>query len=95
MPSIRTNVDAVSHDAREQAGPILAQLRRVAAEAQATVDTARSLIASNGAVQSQPQTTSLGNAMYELTRAARSLRELADYLDQHPESLLRGRSGNG
>lgn len=90
-----SNVDEVSHDAREQAGPILARLRGVAGQAQATVAAARSLIASNGAVRNQPQTTGFGNALYELSRAARSLRELSDYLDQHPEALLRGRSGNG
>jgi paraquat-inducible protein B len=29
--------------------------------------------------------------MYELSRAAKSLRSLADYLDRHPEALLRGK----
>lgn len=90
-----SNVDQVSHDAREQAGPILARLRSVSEQAQATVAAARSLIASKGAVQNQPQTTGFGNALYELSRAAQSLRELSDYLDRHPEALLRGRSGNG
>jgi paraquat-inducible protein B len=28
----------------------------------------------------------------ELNRAARSLRTLSDYLEQHPESLLRGKT---
>ena len=31
--------------------------------------------------------------MNELSQAARSVRELADYLDQHPDALLRGRKG--
>jgi paraquat-inducible protein B len=90
-----SNVDQVSHDARDQVAPLLARLRGVAQQAQTTLAAARSLIASNGAVQNQPQTTGVGNALYELSRAARSLRELSDYLDQHPEALLRGRSGNG
>jgi paraquat-inducible protein B len=29
----------------------------------------------------------------EISRAARSLRVLADYLEQHPEALLRGKKG--
>jgi paraquat-inducible protein B len=33
----------------------------------------------------------LGQALRQLTAAARSIRELADYLDQHPESLLAGK----
>jgi paraquat-inducible protein B len=30
----------------------------------------------------------------ELTETARSLRDLTDYLDRHPESLIRGRKGD-
>ena len=37
----------------------------------------------------------LGSTLYELNRAARSLRELADYLDRHPEALVRGRGDAG
>ena len=33
----------------------------------------------------------LDAAMSELTEAARAVRTLADYIDEHPESLLRGR----
>lgn len=32
-------------------------------------------------------------AMRELTEAARSVRDLANYLDRHPEALLHGRAG--
>ena len=31
--------------------------------------------------------------MQELSRAARSIRVFADYLDRHPEALLRGKPG--
>ena len=30
----------------------------------------------------------------ELTEAARSIRDLTDYLDQHPDALIRGRRAN-
>ena len=33
------------------------------------------------------------NVMQELARAARSIRVFADYLDRHPEALLRGKAG--
>lgn len=36
----------------------------------------------------------LPRLLSEVTRAARAVRELADYLEQHPESLLRGRDGS-
>jgi paraquat-inducible protein B len=38
-----------------------------------------------------PGQVELRNAMQELARAARSLRVLADYLERHPESLIRGK----
>jgi paraquat-inducible protein B len=38
-----------------------------------------------------PGQVELRNAMQELARAARSLRILADYLERHPESLIRGK----
>lgn len=39
-----------------------------------------------------PLIGSVGDSLSELTRAARALRQLADYLQTHPESLVRGRS---
>lgn len=35
----------------------------------------------------------LGNTLEEVSRAARGLRALADYLERHPEALLRGKPG--
>jgi paraquat-inducible protein B len=39
-----------------------------------------------------PGQQELRDALQEISRAARSLRILADYLERHPESLLRGKS---
>jgi len=36
----------------------------------------------------------LENALTEIAAAARSLRTLSDYLDRHPDALLRGKQGN-
>ena len=89
------NVDQVSRQANAEITPILRDLRRVANEAQGTVADARKLLASNGAqAPLGTQSAGIGDALYELSRAARSLREFADYLDRHPEALLRGK-GNG
>jgi paraquat-inducible protein B len=35
----------------------------------------------------------LNNTLQEVSRAARAIRVLADYLEQHPEALLRGKKG--
>jgi paraquat-inducible protein B len=40
-----------------------------------------------------PAQQDLRDALQEITRAARSLRILADYLERHPESLIRGKTG--
>ena len=39
-----------------------------------------------------PAQQELRDALQEITRAARSLRVLADYLERHPEALIRGKS---
>ena len=39
-----------------------------------------------------PAQQDLRDALQEITRAARSLRVLADYLERHPESLIRGKT---
>jgi paraquat-inducible protein B len=42
-----------------------------------------------------PLATQLQSSAEELTRAARAVRRLADTIEQEPESLLRGRAGEG
>ena len=41
-----------------------------------------------------PGQQELRDALQEITRAARSVRTLADYLERHPESLVWGKNGN-
>jgi len=88
------NINHVTHDARAQVGPLLAAPNRLANQAQSTVTAAHSVISNGPLGASQPDTAALGNTLYELTRTARSVRELADYLDRHPEALLHGRNGS-
>jgi paraquat-inducible protein B len=40
-----------------------------------------------------PQAQQLDSTLEEVRRAARSVRVLADYLDRHPEALIRGKKG--
>jgi paraquat-inducible protein B len=56
--------------------------------ARGTIDNANNFVEPNS-VQSQE----LQNTLREVSGAARSLRVLADYLQRHPESLLRGKKG--
>ncbi len=66
----------------------LAQLNLTLASARGTLDNANSLVSPDS-----PQAQQLSNTMEEVSRAAQSLRVLADYLEQHPEVLLRGKQG--
>jgi paraquat-inducible protein B len=56
--------------------------------AHTTLNNANSLVEPNSV-----QTQELDNMLLEFTRAARSVRVLADYLERHPEALIRGKTG--
>lgn len=89
------NAETITREARTQVGPALEAVRRTAREAESTVAAARRLVSTSTLAGTGPTTGSVGDTLYELSRAARSLRELADYLDRHPEALLRGKGGPG
>ncbi|WP_432719670.1 MlaD family protein [Jeongeupia wiesaeckerbachi] len=77
----RTNklVDRLDGDVAEEAAKTLAQARATLATAQQTL------------AESSPLQQNMGNTLKEVSRAAESLRSLTDYLERHPESLLRGK----
>jgi paraquat-inducible protein B len=56
--------------------------------ARGTLNNADKLIEPNSVLGQE-----LSNSLQEVSRAARGLRLLADYLERHPEALLRGKSG--
>ena len=56
--------------------------------AQGTFDNTTSLTGPNSSQVEQVDST-----LQEVSRAARSLRVLADYLERHPDALLRGKKG--
>ena len=95
LDATMANLTQATRAARTQVGPILAELRGVARQAQSAVAGVRSLVGANPLTGAAPGTEDIGGTLYELSRAARSLRQLADYLDRHPEALLRGRGSAG
>jgi paraquat-inducible protein B len=80
-------IHGITAKAEPQVGPLIKSLRRAAADLEGTAKSARSLL-SGTATQN-----GLGNTVQEITEAARAVRSLADYLDRHPEALVRGRGG--
>jgi paraquat-inducible protein B len=57
-----------------------------------TTASINSLIKSLNAVEGGMMGVQIGEAIQELTRAARSMRSLAEYLERHPEALLKGKN---
>jgi paraquat-inducible protein B len=80
------------HTMTAKAGPqvpvVIARLRRAAADLDATTKSASQLM-SGTATQN-----GLTDTVQEITETARAVRSLADYLDRHPEALVRGRAGD-
>jgi paraquat-inducible protein B len=68
---------------------ILPQMKGTLDEAQKTFNAAQSTLQQDSPLQSD-----VHQAMQELTRTLQSLNALTDYLERHPESLLRGKSGD-
>jgi paraquat-inducible protein B len=60
-----------------------------------TLDQARAAFrsASNLVSEDSPLYQELGRTLRELSAAARSARVMADYLERHPEALIRGKGG--
>jgi len=74
--------------------PIQSDLEKTSGQLRATLKTAEdSLAALDGAVsQNSEFRYRLETFLTELTAAARSLRSLTDYLERHPDALLRGKT---
>jgi paraquat-inducible protein B len=77
----------VAATAAPKIGPLADELRQTAGRLDAVANSADRLM-SGTTSQSNTQ-----QAMREITEAARSVRDLAAYLDQHPEAIIKGRSG--
>lgn len=83
-------IDRTLSQVSPQIGPLVTQLRQTAKEADSAVAAANRTIGGDPMRQND-----LPEALRELTDMARSVRALADYLDRHPEALVRGKGGKG
>ncbi len=79
------SADALMRDADRQLPELVKSLRGVATAAQGTLNSANGLLGGGGGQ------ADLAGVMRQLNDAARSFRVLADYLERHPEALLRGK----
>jgi paraquat-inducible protein B len=70
-------------------GDIAPQVKATLAEAQAAMKNAKDLLG-----QDAPLQNDLGATLLQLSRAAKAVTALVDYLERHPESLIRGKPGD-
>jgi paraquat-inducible protein B len=86
-------IDKIDHLPLKEIGEDLrktiVELDRTLASARQAVDNANKLIEPNSVLGAE-----LGSTLQEVSRAARGLRVLADYLERHPEALIRGKTGD-
>lgn len=67
---------------------------KIAPSMQATLDDARRTLKSSETILASdaPMQQDIRRALQQMTRAAASIQLMADYIEQHPESLIRGKS---
>jgi paraquat-inducible protein B len=73
----------------EDAGDLAATIKSMRAtteQAQIAITDARTMLDADGTTR-----TELNRLLIELTEAAKSIRTLADYIEQHPESIVFGK----
>jgi paraquat-inducible protein B len=83
-------VDQMLSQIEPQIGPLMNKLNEAAGQVSGTALAAHQLLGSEG----DAQTGNLSETIRQLNEAARSIRTLADYLDRHPEALIRGKRPN-
>jgi len=74
---------------RQIDGTLAPQISATLTEAQGAMKNAKEMLGQDAPLQSD-----LSATLLELSRAARSVSALVDYLERHPESLLRGKPGD-
>ncbi len=85
------NLQRITRDMERDVPPVLNELRQTVREAQASLASAESLLSARGTAASTPDSETLPQTLHEITRTARALRELSDFLDRNPSAVLVGR----
>jgi paraquat-inducible protein B len=86
MASLDQTLKSADHLLQNVDGNLAPQVQSTLAEAQAALKNAKELLG-----QDAPLENDLGSTLLQVSRAAKSISALVDYLERHPESLLRGK----
>jgi paraquat-inducible protein B len=87
------NANELVEHVDEKVGPLASSIEKTAGAAQDALKTATESLAltKNVLAEDSPTLTELNIVLREFSAAARSISAFADYLQRHPESLLRGK----
>jgi paraquat-inducible protein B len=86
MASLDQTLKSADHLLQNVDSTLAPQISATLAEAQAALKNAKELLG-----QDAPLENDLGSTLLQVSRAAKSISALVDYLERHPESLLRGK----
>jgi len=87
LHSTLASIDKLLQDVQPQIGPLIGKLNDAVAELSGTATALRQIAERGG----PNEDASLPEAIRQITEAARSIKTLTDYLDRHPEALIRGK----
>jgi paraquat-inducible protein B len=88
MTSLEQTLKSTDQLMKHVDGNIAPQVEATLTEARAAMKNAKDVLAQDAPLQSD-----LGATLLQLSRAAKSVTALVEYLERHPESLLRGKPG--
>jgi paraquat-inducible protein B len=86
MDSLDQTLKSADHMLQNVDGNLAPQVQATLAEAQGALKNAKELLG-----RESPLENDLGSTLLQVSRAAKSINALVDYLERHPESLLRGK----
>jgi paraquat-inducible protein B len=93
LDSALTHLDQLTTSVEPDIASLLKSLRETSDTANGTLKALRDVVDGQGGDGAAGGSTDVAKLMRDLSEAARSVRGLADYLERHPESLIRGRRG--
>ena len=90
-------LQSLVHNLNNQVNPMSANIQESFKAAKAALEQAQKTLAAVEGVAGDASSLryQMGEALEQISDAARSLRVTAEYLDQHPEALIRGKDESG
>ncbi|MDE2419746.1 MAG: MCE family protein [Gammaproteobacteria bacterium] len=87
MANMNTTIDSTNQLMKQMDGKVAPAMQATLDDARKTMQSTQTLLASDAPMQQD-----IRRAMQQMTRAAASLQLMSDYIEQHPESLIRGKA---